>query len=88
MLLADINHHAKRRFFAIPCGKRGKPNVVIPQIQRSLALRSFRAAEVADPNQMLGRSLGVSPPDPTMTPRQAAQALRDTNGGRGQDKGA
>ena len=37
----------------------------------------FRAAEVVDPNQLLGSSLGGEALDPGVTPRQAAQVLLD-----------
>ena len=58
-------------------GKHGKPNVVTPQIQRSVALCSFKAEVAVGPNQMLGQGLGVSAPDPSMASRQVAQAWRD-----------
>ncbi len=77
MLPVEFCPHAKKRFCAIHVLQRGRPNVVTPQVQRSPALCSCKVAEVVDPNQMLGNSLGVEAPDPSTTRRQAAQALRE-----------
>ena len=54
-LPVEISPHARRRFFAIAFGQRGKPSVVTPLIQRSLAMCSFKAEELADPKSDSGQ---------------------------------
>ena len=70
MLPAEISPHAKRR-----CADNQM--LSLHKHKGILRCATAKVAEAADPNQMLGQRPGSKAPDPSMTPRQAAQALRD-----------
>ena len=77
MLSVEMNPAAKRRYFFVRFGQRGRPNVITSQTMRSLAMCFIIVVSVVDPNQKLGDKLRMKAQDPNLASKQVAQLLRD-----------